>query len=392
MEQPAGQGAVVEAVIARGPQAHPPPQVRVAHEDGGLPAAKSLAQHGAQQAVEPHQLLGLAQAFAVGRIRHHQAQIPLATRGGLTQVAALEVDLARQPGALQIVEGYPDRGRVPVVAPDRGLDGLEPRQTRGPALPRLRQEFPPGARFMPQPAGHPPMDSGEAGGNVGGNQGALDAEGAGAAQGVEEGGALPGHGRPGRTQQDGGRQVFLEGRGAALMAVAPQVQGVAGKVQAEGHLTAMQIGLDAQIRPLPVHAGALAKPGTEAIDDGVLDPQGAKLAVADAALRPVELDREGAAQGEMLLPGQGAGPGVKAVAVGGREAGQRQQHPVGDPRPEAGAVGVRERAREAGTPPGLLGRGEAEVTQLIGKQGFQVPGGGGKEVGHGGAGADKGLA
>ena len=73
MEQPAGDGAVVEAVITLGPQAHPPPQVRVAHEDGGLPATKSLAEHGAQQAVETRQLLGLAQAFAIGRIRHHQA-------------------------------------------------------------------------------------------------------------------------------------------------------------------------------------------------------------------------------------------------------------------------------------------------------------------------------
>ena len=132
------------------------------------------------------------------------------------------------------------------------------------------------------------------------------------------------------------------------------MQGVAGEVQAQRHLVLVQIGLNAHVRRRPVDGRPLPAPGPITVDDGILDPQGTELAMADAARGAIELDGETAPGGKVLFPGDGRSPGIEAVAIHGGEAGQGQEYPVGHPGPEAGAVGVPEGAGEAGAAAGLL--------------------------------------
>jgi hypothetical protein len=68
---------------------------------------------------------------------------------------------------------------------------------------------------------------------------------------------------------------------------------------------------------------------------------------------------------EMLLPADLLRPGVELVRSGRRKLRERQQDAVGDPRPEAGPIGILNLADEARSAACLDRPLQAESSQLL---------------------------
>ncbi len=179
----------------------------------------------------------------------------------------------------------------------------------------------------------------EIGGDVRGNHRRLHQEGAHATHRVGQGAAFGSDARPAGTDQDRRRQVFLERRGALLQAVAALVQAVAGEVQGEDGFAAVQAQVDAQVGVELVHRRALAGRSAQLVDNGVLDLQGAEVGVVDARAMAAELHGQGAVGQHVVLPVDIQHAVVEILGVLHREALEHQQHPVGQARPQAQAIG-----------------------------------------------------
>ncbi len=366
---------------APGTQAHVLAQVRVAGEHRRAPAEEALPQHLPEQGVELGQAGFRPHALAVRGIGHQQPLVAFTPRGAVGQLAALEMHPSGKARLLQVGERVADGARVLVIAAD-GAEALDPRRS---AVLGLLQQAVPGGRVVLPPAEESPVSAQQTGSDVGGDQRALDRKRPRSAQGVEQDAAVRGDLGPARAQQDGGGEVLLERCRGALLPIPAPVQRLAREVQAQGRLALVQVGMDLQIRTLGAHVGAAAETLAETVGDGVLDLERTEAGVADLGAGAVELDREGATRVEVLLPGDGQSARVQRVGVAGVAAAERQQHPVGDPRPQADTVGVGQGAGEAHAAPGLGGVGESEAVDLVGKQGFEVACRGGEEgeAGHG---------
>ena len=210
-----------------------------------------------------------------------------------------------------------------------------------------------------------------------------------AAHGVEQRAALRGDaGHPARSE-DGRRQVLLERSVASLQPVAAPVQAFSGQVQAHDGLRRRQMDGDAYVRADQFHSGPPARLGSEPIDDRVLDPLLHEVSV-DSRQRTLAdgrggFDRQGAVDLEMVLPGHAVHGFVELVEGRMGNDAEPQQHPAGDPRPETGAIGQRQRAGEDGPGPGLRGVGGAQSAEFVDQQALGVPGTGGEETLGGGS-------
>ncbi|MCY1292059.1 hypothetical protein D9M70_412710 [compost metagenome] len=212
----------------------------------------------------------------------------------------------------------------------------------------------------------------EVGRDVGGDQSGLDQEGADPAHRVGQRPALGGDARPAGADQHRGGEVLLERRGALLQAVTALVQAVAGEVEGEDRLAALQAQVDAHVGVDLVDRRALAAALAQAVDDGVLDLERTEVGVVDAGAMAAELHGEAAIGRQMLGPVDGQHVVVELVGIGHAEALEHQQHAVGQARPQAQAIGHLQVGAAAN------GRGvgvhlfQPEAGGLLGEQGFQA--------------------
>ena len=181
---------------------------------------------------------------------------------------------------------------------DTGSTGLAP-------LPRLGQQAIPQRRDMAQPAAEAPVVAQQPRSMIASDPSSFDRQGSGTAQRVQQGAARGGDGEPIGFQQQCGSQGFLQWRDHAGLAVTAPVQAVAGQVEADDSLVVPQLNMNAQIRSLAVDAGSAAALRPKAVDDGVLDPLSAVMAVIDTGAYATEFDAERAVWSQVLFPGQG---------------------------------------------------------------------------------------
>ena len=116
-QQPALDGAVVDAVRALGVNAQIPRQRRIAGENGRLPALESLAQHAAEFGIQFRQSRFRADAFTVRRIGDDQAGVAVGPRD-LAERPLLHVHPIGDAGLLAVRDRHAHRVRVDVGAQD----------------------------------------------------------------------------------------------------------------------------------------------------------------------------------------------------------------------------------------------------------------------------------
>ena len=232
---------------------------------------------------------------------------------------------------------------------------------------------------MPAPSEESEVRAQETRRDIEGHERRLDRQRPGPAQRIRERRARLGKRGPAGREQEGGGQVLLERGRAALLSVAAAVQGLAGEIDAEARLIAVQIHMDAHIRPLAIDRGTLAMPFAELVHDGVLDLERPELRVGDGGIDRLEPHRQGPRRRQMLVPVDGPHPFVQGLGRGRREARDGPQDAAREPRPEARAVGRGEVAFEVHPRAPRPYRSRAEGSQLAREQPFHALGRGGEE-------------
>ena len=191
---------------------------------------------------------------------------------------------------------------------------------------------------MPLPAQEPETLAQQPRGDIRSHQRPLQGQGPRAAHGIDQGPAGGGRLRPAGAQQDGGGEVLLERRLRPFLPVAAPVQALPGEVEAQGRLVAQQAQVEAQVRPSRIDGGAHAAALAKLVDDGVLDLQGGIARVGDRRAGDVGVDGQGARGIEMVAPVDLAHPLIEGLGGGRRKDRQAEEHPAGQPRPEADPV------------------------------------------------------
>lgn len=276
LQESALDRAVVEDVAAPDAQADLFGQGEVSREDVATPAREALLQDIAQAAIKPAERADLAQALAVGRIGHQDAARDTFRPRGRREFALFEAEVLAKP-------------RPPGIGP-RGMDGrgvhvkaldAHAEVSRGPPIARARllDERGPERAVVLEPAREARWGTHQPWGNVGGHQTCLDGQRARSAHGIDETSALRHHLGPAGEEEDGSRQVLLEGRERALHPVTAAVQALARQIDAQGGDVSIKIGVDPQIWPFELDGRSRPARLAESIDDRVLDLERAKVRV-----------------------------------------------------------------------------------------------------------------
>ncbi len=379
-QQPGLERAVAQGVLLVGAQADAVTEVRVGGEDRQPPAREGGAHPLAELPVEADQLGQLAQPLAVGRVGDHQARRrivqPLGARQ-LDEPGAMEGNQCRDAGAHGIGPGRRQRRRAAVEAVEPRAAALAADAGAGLSL---ALQLAPGRLVMARPAVEAEALAGQVGGHVGGHHGGLDQQGPGAAERVHQRGAVAGQRRPAGTHQQRGGQILLE-RGVAHVApVAAAVQAVAGEVHAQDQPPAVQVRIEPQVGGLEVDVGPRPPLGLQAVDHAILDRLGPEAGVADRLGATVEIHRQARPGSQVGLPLDRRHRGPELFRrLDPLLAGEAEHYPVGQPRPEAGAVGPLEPGPEVHPAHRGLARLGPQGRQLVGQQQLDAPGTGGKK-------------
>ncbi|MCY1435443.1 hypothetical protein D9M71_515400 [compost metagenome] len=150
------------------------------------------------------------------------------------------------------------------------------------------------------------------------------------------------------------------------------MQAVPGQVEGQHRLAAIEVQVHAQVGVELVHRRPPAELGAQAVDDGVLDLQRAEVGVVDARSASAELHGEAAARVEVVAPGHGPDAHVELLGIRHRETRQHQQHPVGQARPQAQAVGGFQVAFAAHRGNLRLSRAQAELLGFLQQQAVEA--------------------
>ena len=148
-------------------------------------------------------------------------------------------------------------------------------------------------------------------------------------------------------EQQRGRHVLLQRRRTAATPIPSTVQPRTRQIHGDGDHIPVHVGIDTEIRPLPVHAGPAPGVVPQLIDDGVLHTLGAVVSVAEPGSAAHEVHRQRALRAQVRGPADGADAGIEPIRCVCREALERQQDPGGEPGPQADAVGHLQAAPEA---------------------------------------------
>ncbi|MNO99399.1 hypothetical protein D3C76_911680 [compost metagenome] len=182
---------------------------------------------------------------------------------------------------------------------------------------------------MAKPGAEAPALALEVGGDVGGDHRRFHQERTDTAHRVSQRPAVGGNTRPAGTNQHGGGKVFLERRSPLLQAVTALVQAVPRQVQGQNCFATVQTQVHAQVRVELVNRRTLAIAGTQLVDNGILDLQGAEMGVVDTRAMAAELHGQRTAGFQMVLPLDFVHTIVQVVGVLHVEALEHQQHAVG---------------------------------------------------------------
>ncbi|MCY1517239.1 hypothetical protein D9M68_519090 [compost metagenome] len=229
-------------------------------------------------------------------------------------IADLETDrILRQPGALGVVAGELDRLRVQVVADERRV--------------QLGQDTRAGVVLQVAPAigvvaaqALEAEGARDARGHAQGDPGALDEDGARAAEWVQQRGRRV----PARQRQHAGGQVLAQRRLALVQAPAALEQGFTRGVQVQRGGVPGQEQVHAGVRPHRVDAGAFAFQIAQAVADAVLGAQIAVLQALHRALDGRGVHAQGLLGAEPAFPGGVTGQVQDVVFV--RDLGVRDLH------------------------------------------------------------------
>ena len=363
-QEPTFDGAVEEDVATARAQADFLGQFEVAGEDKTGPAAEALFEDIAEAPIEPSEGADVAQALAVGRVGHENA--------------ALDGDgaFARRELALLKAEVFAESCPSGVGA--RGTDGccvhvepfdadFEVARTAAVALLCLGDKFAPERRVVLTPAHEPHGCAQKPGRDIGRHKARLNRQRSRTAHRIDEAAPLPREIAPAGDGEDGRRQILLEGRDRALNAVAAAVQALAGEVHAQGGDILEEAGVDPEVGPFEVDAGARAVRLAELVDDGVLDLERAEMGVRDSRSAGAEIDRQSAVAAQVFPPIDATRALVERLGGGRLEGGEVEKHAAGDARPEAGAVADGEGALEGHTGAFQLDTAGAKARQLVGE-------------------------
>ena len=213
--------------------------------------------------------------------------------------------------------------------------------------------------------------AGQTGRYVGRDQRRFEQQRAGAAHRIEQGTAIRGDLRPTRADQQRGREVLLERRATAVEPIAAPVQTLAGEIEADRGLRAMQMDVDGDIRLVGIDIGTTAVHVAEAIGECIFHAQRREVRMRDRVRAAGDIDRERARDVEQGRPVDRARAEVERIGVRNLHEVQRQQHAAREPRPQAGAIGIEPAAvgRDAAATLGDLAQPEA--AQLLDQQRFQ---------------------
>jgi len=110
----------LKRTILRGGRAQLAGELPLAHQDEGGGAGGVALELVAQAAVEGAQVVHLADAVAIGGVRHDQGALGQA---GEVEVAGLDPDPGRHSRGTEIAAGGGDRGRVEVAGEDHSAAG-----------------------------------------------------------------------------------------------------------------------------------------------------------------------------------------------------------------------------------------------------------------------------
>ncbi|MNI15554.1 hypothetical protein D3C73_688540 [compost metagenome] len=259
--------------------AHALAQVRGAGEHRGFPVEASLTQAFAKVLVEVEQARLVAQTLAVWWVADHQAFLVLVrTRLEGRDFTLVDLDPLTEAGTLDVVAARLNQARVGFVTanPQRRLG-----QAGGGAFGGFFVEFFPQRRYVTEPGGEAPLLATQVRRHVGGDHGGFHQERADAAHRVGQSAAFGRDTGPAGTDQDGGREVFLERRRTLLQAIAALVQAVTGQVKRQNGFATIQAQVNAQVRVELVDGRTVALRGAQFVDDGVLDLQRAEVGVVD---------------------------------------------------------------------------------------------------------------
>lgn len=200
--------------------------------------------------------------------------------------------------------------------------------------------------------------------------------------------------QPAAAREDGGGEVFLQGRFHPRAAVAALMQRGTGEIEAQGGVVIVQMQMDADVRVFRVHVRALVELRAEAVGNRVLDFQARVLRVRCVRRTPRHFNRKGFSHIKQAAPVHRHGGVVeRGVAIHGHigrrrvrvirnfaqwEIQQRQQDARGEPRPQAGAVGGGQVSGEADAAIAFLAGAGAEGGQFSGQQRFNAAAAGGE--------------
>src|SRR5580700_10748222 len=191
-QQPALDAAVPDSVRAIGAQPKLLTQFRRTGEHRGIPALEALAQHAAELTVHQARALVVLQTHTVGRIGAQQTRqrgLPARQRCRIGKGPGDEADQLIHARTHGIFARAADRECIAVLSAHDDGRGLRARaRARLSLLTQARPQW----RVVAAPAEKPEILPRQSGSTVGSEQGCFYAEGARAAQWIEEFGAVRG--------------------------------------------------------------------------------------------------------------------------------------------------------------------------------------------------------
>ena len=211
-------------------------------------------------------------------------------------------------------------------------------ETRRCPLFGFREQAEPQGRIVAAPPQETEPGSQRTGRDITRHQGRLDRQRTGTTHRIEKLTSRRRDIRPARTEQNGGCQIFLQRRLAAVDAITAPVQAVTGQIDADRRLVAIEVHIDPQIRLRQINRRPGAMPAAEMIDNGILHLLCAKQRVGNRRTAGGKIDRQRRFGLQVNGPVDGRDTVVKCLLVRGRKPRYRHQYPIGQPRPQTGAI------------------------------------------------------
>ncbi len=177
-----------------------------------------------------------------------------------------------------------------------------------------------------------------------------------------------------------GRHVLLQRRLSGRTAVAAAVQALTGEVDRDAHLDAVRVGVHAHARPLRVDVRARPGGTAQGIDDAVLELERPEVGVRDRRVAAAELAGERRSGTQVRAPVDAHDSGVELGGGARLELAHFQVDPVGDARPQAGAVGGLEGVAEGDAAGAFARAGGPQALELAQQEVGEAPRRAGEEV------------